>query len=504
MKMQEQYACLLVREFPAHAIVRLRPELREQAFVILEGEPPLQTVLSLNTRARLMGLRRGMTKVEVDTFEGVSCVPRSAASEHSARLALMECASTFSPRVEVRNEGISYVCCIDITGTEGLFGSPAQLAKSLRSRCALLGLSAQVVVSANLHTAILVAKALPAKVGTSVIAVGEETQALAPLPLSVLELPEPQAQTFSLWGIRTLGMLAALPSSQLISRIGQEGRRLQQLATGTWPHLFQPVDTPFVLEESVEIEHPLDNLESLLFGIAVMLDHLIARASLRVYALASVAVELSLEGGGLHRRKVSPRVPTNDKHLWLKLLRLDLEAHPAPAPIVGVRIHAEPGSTSKVQLGLFSPQLPEAGRLDVTLARIAAIVGEENVGAAVLDDTHSDNGFHMEAFTVSSTHTDAPETPHSPRGCLRRFDPPAQAVMEIHRGRPARLRFHGRQYRVSHSYGPWLLGSEWWSERLWGQEQWDLIARDEQGGVLFCCVLRDFVQQRWVVAGLYD
>jgi hypothetical protein len=34
---------------------------------------------------------------------------------------------------------------------------------------------------------------------------------LASLPLTVLDLTEVRVETFSLWGIRTLGMLAALP-----------------------------------------------------------------------------------------------------------------------------------------------------------------------------------------------------------------------------------------------------------------------------------------------------
>ena len=75
------------------------------------------------------------------------------------------------------------------------------------------------------------------------------------------------------------------------------------------------------------------------------------------------------------------------------MLHLDLEAHPPDAAILTVLLHAEPGNTSKVQLGLFSPQLPEAGRLDVALARIAALVGDGNVGQAVLDDTHAPESF---------------------------------------------------------------------------------------------------------------
>jgi len=47
-------------------------------------------------------------------------------------------------------------------------------------------------------------------------------------------------------------------------------------------------------------------------------------------------------------------------------------------------------------------------------------------------------------------------------------------------------------------------GGEWWCERTWGQEQWDVIARGEDDAMLCCCVLRDFVRNLWHVAGLYD
>src|SRR5206468_4396430 len=128
--------------------------------------------------------------------------------------------------------------------------------------------------------------------------------------------------------------------------------------------------------------------ESLLFVVGGMLEQLVLRAAARVLALASVCVELKLEGGGTHMRTVRPALPSNDRQMWLKLLHLDLEAHPPAAAVLGIGLTAEPGSTSKVQMGLFSPQLPEPMRLDVTLARIKAIVGEDCVGRAVLEDTH--------------------------------------------------------------------------------------------------------------------
>ena len=77
----ELYACVYVRELPAQALLRLRPELHDKPCVVLEGEPPSESVCAMNTRARLFGLRHGMTKVEVETFENVVVLQRSVKTE---------------------------------------------------------------------------------------------------------------------------------------------------------------------------------------------------------------------------------------------------------------------------------------------------------------------------------------------------------------------------------------------------------------------------------------
>jgi protein ImuB len=375
------------------------------------------------------------------------------------------------------------------------------LAKNLRQRVRSLGISGQVTVSSNFHAAICVAKGLPRSV-LEVVPQGKEGAALSSLPLTALDLTENQAETFALWGIHTLGMLAALPEKELIARMGQEGKRLRQLASGVLPHLFQPIEVPFTLEERAELDFPLEDLESLLFGLSVMLDQLTLRAKARIVALASVTITLHLDGGDSHSRTVRPAQPTNDKQLWLKLLHLDLEAHPPHAAILTVVLHAEPGNTNKVQLGLFSPQLPEPGRLDVTLARIAALVGEGNVGQAVLRDTHTPEGFHMEAFQINSA-TSEPLSPQS-HVCPRQLRPPQPISVLLESGCPRSFFFRNQRHVVERAYGPWLKGGEWWNETIWGQEQWDLIARTQDNTLLFCCVIRDLMKDQWQMVALYD
>ena len=219
----------------------------------------------------------------------------------------------------------------------------------------------------------------------------------------MLDLTPDQAETFSLWGIRTLGALADLPMKGLIARLGQAGKRMHELAHGTRPHLFQSVEPAFSLSEHMEFDSPVEMLDALLFVVNTMLEQLILRATARAFALASVTITLKLEGGATHVRTVRPALPRIDQAIVAQApasrSRCTSATSRNPWPIT---VTAEPGSTSKVQLGLFSPQLPEPSRLDVTLARISAIVGEENAGCAVLNDTHAPDAFRMEPFQVPS------------------------------------------------------------------------------------------------------
>ncbi len=305
------YACVYVREFPAQAMVRLRPELRERPVAILEGEAPRQWVCSKNARAHAMGVEAGMTRAEMEVFPTVALLPRARAEEASARAALLQAAGRFSPRVEDQSEEGCFCGVLDIAGTEKLFGSPETLAKKLLQSIGALGLRAAVVVSHNLQAAVCLARSLPVRV--AVIPAGAEAAMLAPLPLTVLPLMPEQAETLARWGIAKLGDLAELPEKELIARLGQEGRRLRQLARGETPHLLVPMEPVLALEERMELESPVELLDSLLFVLGVLLDHLIARAASNLLALASVTVQLSLDGGGNHTRTVRPALPGNDR-----------------------------------------------------------------------------------------------------------------------------------------------------------------------------------------------
>jgi protein ImuB len=76
-KPAELYACLYTKEFPAQALLRLRQGLRDKPCVVMDGDPPLQKVCSLNMKAHRLGLAHNMTRVEVDMFPSITVLTRS-------------------------------------------------------------------------------------------------------------------------------------------------------------------------------------------------------------------------------------------------------------------------------------------------------------------------------------------------------------------------------------------------------------------------------------------
>jgi protein ImuB len=96
---RELYASVCAAEFPAQALLRLRPELQSEPVAVLEGRAPLEEVCSLNRSARLKGAVLGMTRLEAEGIAELRLLARSVEVEAAARAVLLECVAHFSPRI---------------------------------------------------------------------------------------------------------------------------------------------------------------------------------------------------------------------------------------------------------------------------------------------------------------------------------------------------------------------------------------------------------------------
>ena len=503
------YLCLHLRDFAAQTLIRLRSGMHQRPVVILHGEPPLETVFAMNEPARRMGIAVGMGRLQAESFGGLAVFARVQSEEESAFALLLRCAERFSPKIETvaaPEEHVSGATLIlDISNCERLFGDAARIAGVLGKDVAQASLEPRIATSSNAYTAVLAARGL---CGTTIIPAGKEAQTLAPLPLGVLELELEQEETFASWGIRTLGGLASLPPKALIARIGQSGYRIQALSLGTYQHLLEPAQPPIdaVLSESIELEHPVELLEPLLFLLSRMLEQVTTRAAEHSLAIASVETRLVLVSAISdsaipkdHRRVVRPALPECNPSTLLKLIQLDLDLHPPKAPVRALHIQAQPARRPTVQQGLFAPQTPEAGRLGILLARLRKLVGEDRVGAPELLDTHRSDAFRMIPFLPG---TNEPVSTGMHASALRMLRPPRAVRMEMQQTRMVMMSFDGRKFPIHEASGPWKASGAWWTHSEWCREEWDVSLGEPEK--LLCRVAYDPGARSWYLTGIYD
>jgi protein ImuB len=403
----------------------------------------------------------------------------------------------FSPQVEAIDPA---TVVMDLSGMQRLLGSPSEIAGAIAKQA---GPSARIALASNRAAAVHAARGLP---GVTVIPAGDEAARLAALPVSLLETTGEIRTILAGWGIGTFGQLAALPETGIAERLGPEGVRIHKLARGVPGIPLQPDFEAPSFAERMELEHPVDLLEPLSFLLSRQLHALCDK--LASYGLSALEIHLELtltpyEGKAQppHHRTIRLPVPMRNPLTFLKLLQLDLDAHPPPAPILAVAMRIEPAKPRAVQDGLFLPPSPEPEKLELTLQRIAALVGKENVGSPALVDTHRPG-----AFTVRPALEASGRVLSIPPATLafRAFRPPVQARVVAAGAAPkqvwARAKSRVIEGRVLTAAGPWRTSGDWWTTAPWARDDWDLSLSD---GALYR-LYREYFTGTWFVDGEYD
>ncbi len=180
-----------------------------------------------------------------------------------------------------------------------------------------------------------------------------------------------------------------------------------------------------------------------------------------------------------------------------------------------IHLAAEPARPRSAQGGLFLPPAPEPEKLELTLARIAGIVGHDKVGAVELLDTHHPNGFRMRRFVAevarklsSEKKPEArrePEEPNSAVTALRRFRPPVRVNIRLENGQPVFLVSSKKELQgeILWKAGPWRFSGDWWERDAWSRDEWDIALRQGESLALYRLV-HDLLEGIWFVEGTYD
>ena len=534
------FASIYVLDFSIQAVVRAEPALRQRAIALIEGCPPLERVVAINEAAARAGLDLGMTKAQAAQFPSIEIRQRSPLEEQSSHAALLDLGWSVSPRVE---DTAADSIVVDLTGLASLFGSEEAIANLLAQRALDFGLVVQVAVSSNLEVALHAARGFA---GITVIPPGEESGRLGVLPIQVFSPPVEMMETLERWGVPTCGALAKLPLLELSERLGQQGVQLHQWARGTSVRSMILAEPKLCFEEEMALEYAVEELEPLAFLLGRLLDQLCARLSAR--SLSACALHLRFELDNSSANEASPAqipndrlagkhaenkiyekhftlpVPMRDSKMLLRLLHLHLQSDSPRAPIVRIFLGAESAAPRVRQEGLFLPSSPDPEKLELTIARLANVVGNSHVGSPRLIESHRPDAFEMSRFIPSHN---APEVrqkdigspgSRAPMAAFRVFRPAPRARVTLREGCPVHISFPTVHGEVVAASGPWSTSGEWWREDAWNRQEWDVEVHSHtasntnafeysssaapQKGVYR--IYYDAIRQGWFVAGMYD
>lgn len=444
-----------------------------------------QRIVASDAKAQALGLAPGMTLADARARVPALDV---AAPDPAADRALLEQVADgcerYTPLVGLdRPDGIM----LDVTGCAHLFGGEAALHADARARLTRLDLTSGIAVAGAPDTA----RALSRFTCGGVTPMGEDAQAVRPLPIAALGLDAERQVALARAGLRTIADLADRPRAPLAARFGRD---LIDRLTRTLGEAGHPISPrrplPALLAErrfaepisrSEDVEAALSHLAEELVGLLERqgqggrcYEASFFRVDGRVRHIRAVMAQAARDAAALMRLfqvRLETLSDPLDAGFGFDLLRLSALA---TEPLMPAQPRLEDGTTEEDGVNLLLDQL-------------AARFGPRQVVRFKPKDSHVPERAAALVPAASAAGREfswARPTPgEPPLRPLRLFSAPepAEALAEVPDGPPLRFRWRRVLHEVTRAEGPERIAPEWWRDGESAQTRDYYRVEDAQG-----------------------
>ena len=509
------------------------PHWDDQLHALTDGATTRPKLRAVTAAAAREGVRAGMLLSEARALCGALDV--MAWDDHALQAAIMEMTADFvqvSPQVTpVRGSpGMWWIGAsgFAIGGRTAGGAGDRGLARELAARARRWHPRARVSVAGSCVAARAATWSSLRGAGITVIPAGRDGAYLSSAPLTLLPMESEMRDALQALGIRTVGALADLPSSEIEQRWGDEGLVAWRLSHGDDPRrpvLARIEDRPHA---EMELATPAATMEPVLFLVRPAIENIVGQLVSLGRAIASLSITLTLDDA-------RGAMPSAQAHTVTREIRLPRPlARPAPlfercrgllsrwpltAPVTAVRITVLLTSPLAGEQGnLLNTSWRDPGAADAALERVRAELGPDVVVTPRARDgyTHERSGTWGEddatplgAGSMASDVRTPRSGHHTPNGVapkvaspLRLLETPEQVDVDRDPD-PRRVFWRGRAIPVLNAIGPERLSGDWWNDG-YSRDYW----RCESGGGDGGDDERELVLYRdaagWWVQGWYD
>ncbi len=390
---------------------RDRPELRGKPVIVGGGGPRDRGVVSTASyEARVFGVHSAMPLRTAGALcpQGVF-LPVDGAKYQAVSREVMVVLRRFTPLVEPVSIDEAF---LDVSASQRMFGDGAEIGRLIKDD---VRSSVDLTISVGVATSKLVAKVasdLRKPDGLVVVPPGDEAAFLAPLPITRLwGVGAKSAEALRMYGVRTIGDLAALPDDLLARRFGKNGPMLGERARGVDADPVGDRDAA----KSIGHEHTFDvdtsdrdqierTLLAMSEGVAGRLRDSGVRASTITVKIRDTTFRT------ITRQRTLPDSTDLTEPIFRTALAL------ARPEVRGVRIRllgvTASGFGQREQLGLFDPDDPRRRRVVEAEDAVRHRYGERAITRARLVGSRLPAPFERDPMTpVDPRSMDAPDDP---------------------------------------------------------------------------------------------
>ncbi|MBY6202879.1 DNA polymerase Y family protein [Maritalea mobilis] len=518
----------------AERLLRAEPGLAEAPLAVIRETGNIRKVAALSAAAEAQGAARGQPLSEAVTLcPGLITRPADPAGEAAFLSALRRWAGKFSPWVaEDAPEGLM----VDLTGCAHLFGGEEALFRTALADCADLGLSVRAGIADTAGAAWALARyaggggpAAPRTgdaidqearatrsraqkrhwtrggVAPAAQVIGGEAariappgatrQALAPLPIAALRVPQETVTGLARLGLRRVGDLWGMPRAGLTRRFGSElVHRLDQ-ALGVAPEPISPARAPLHFALRLSLPDPIGLEADILAGLDRLLPPLCEKLRGAGRGARRVRLELSRVDGGTQVVEVGLARPADHPDRLRPLLAMKLDEVDAGFGIDRLRLVAtvtEPLHASQhkggwaVSAEAHAPR-GEAQAMADLIARLGARVGLEAITRERPADSHIPEKTSVTLAAAWSEPAGDWPRPARPRP-LTLFRPEPVMAPDCPTP-PETFRWRGRTFKMQAASGPERIAPEWWLDepdwRTGVRDYWRITTAEGAGLWLF-------------------
>ncbi len=454
---------------------------------------------AVDARAAALGLVIGQplanARAMIRALKVVTSNPR-ADQDFLSRIA--DWCDRFTPHVSLDG---AYGLLLDVTGAAHLFGGEAELLHNIRASLRLQNLSVHGAIAGTA----MAARCLAHYRDGIIIPPGEESQAIAPLPINALGLDPVTTHAFRRAGLKTIGQAASRKRSELTARFTAAMLTALDQAMGRDSRPISPrKPRPDYQREET-------------FAEPVMTTDVIHAALARL--ASAIARDLEQNGQGARRLEASifrtdgvmrciaieTGAPTRDPVTIMRLFqeKLDVLADPLD-PGFGfdlVRLCASRVETVRVDVTELDATAGDQNAIGFLVDRLAARFGSHRILSFQPNDTHIPEA----AWTAVPAQYALPvkrpwqrlRNPHdAPRRPLRLFTRPEPALLtstHINWRRAPRL--------LGKAEGPERIAMEWWRHSQPQATRDYIRIEDDQGRRYW--LYRHVGEEQWFMHGLF-